>query len=55
MPTKRNIYVCPKHRDQVLYVEIVDPGRVELFIVSKPEVCPKCKKPYYKHECVLKR
>jgi len=50
---KKIIYVCPKHRTQVLYVE--DPGRIELVIVQKPAECPKCKKPYYKWECVIKQ
>ena len=51
---KKRIYVCPKHRDQVLYIEIDDPGRIELMIPGKPKECPKCKKVYYKWECVEK-
>ncbi len=52
---KKKIYVCPKHKDQVLYVEVDDPSLIGLIIPKKPEECPKCKKAYYKRECVVKQ
>lgn len=52
----KKIYVCPKHNDQVLYVEIDDPGRTELIDPGKPKECPKCGgTAYYKWECKEKK
>lgn len=42
-------YVCPVHADVVLFTE--EQGTFRYMVMERPETCPKCKKPYYKHEC----
>lgn len=48
-------YYCPKHKNELLYIEYVDDSIVKFFVPEPPKECPKCGKSYYKTECIAKR
>ena len=49
MGTRVNL-LCPVDNDVVLFIE--DSGQMNMIVAERPRTCPKCKKSYYKWECV---
>lgn len=43
---------CPVHSDVVLFVEQM--GRMEFIVFGKTEHCHKCRKGYFKEQCIPK-
>jgi hypothetical protein len=50
-------YYCPIDKKEVLFVETPqskDLNIIKMIVPESPKTCPKCKKSYYKYECVTK-
>lgn len=43
---------CPIHKEVTLFVEYLH--RPEFMVFGQAEVCPKCKRSYFKEECIPK-
>ncbi len=50
-------YYCPNHKKELLFTEYQDDSGpvMKFFTPERPATCQKCKKAYYKSECVEKR
>ena len=50
-------YYCPIDEKELLFTETSQKkgfGIIKMMVPESPKTCPKCKKSYYKYECVAK-